>query len=123
MGTPRLPIPSLQWNNVTDSAAGIWDIACVAGDDVEMELRHGLAGGGAVVGTKVESVRWGRKVCGQVLSGPINPYEQTGFLGAGKFLKAGDGSARDNQGVAGRDRKFVGHDGKEFVGGENAVRS
>ena len=39
-----------------DAVAGIGDVASVAGDDVEMELGDGLAGGGAVVKAEVESV-------------------------------------------------------------------
>jgi hypothetical protein len=41
---------------MADAAAWIGDVAGVAGDDVEMELGDGLAGGGAVVKAEVESV-------------------------------------------------------------------
>ena len=43
-------------DDVADAVAGIRDVSCVAGDDVEMELRHGLAGGWAVVEAELEGV-------------------------------------------------------------------
>ena len=61
-GRSGLPIPSLQWHNVTDSAAGIWDVAGVTGNYVEMELRHRLPGSRAIVETKIEGIGCGREL-------------------------------------------------------------
>jgi len=86
---------------VADAAARVGDVAGVAGYDVEMKLRHGLAGGGAVVEAEVEGVGRGIEVRGQVLLRPDDPDEEAGFLGIGKLLEPGDGPARDDEGVAG----------------------
>jgi len=57
---------------MADAAAGVGDVAGVARDNMKVELRHGLAGGGAIVEAKIEGVgRW-RELRGQVLLGPIN---------------------------------------------------
>ena len=42
---------------MTHSATGIWDVASVARDYVEMELRHGLARRRTVVEAKIEGIR------------------------------------------------------------------
>ena len=44
---------------MADAAAGGGDIAGVAGDDVEMELGDGLAGGWAIVEAEIEGVGGG----------------------------------------------------------------
>ena len=51
---------------MADAAARVGDVARVAGDDVEAEVGHGLAGGGAVVETEFESVGLGSQLGGQV---------------------------------------------------------
>ena len=55
-----LPVAGFGGDNVTDAAAGIGDVAGVTRDYVEMELGNGLAGGRAVVETKIESI-WCRR--------------------------------------------------------------
>ena len=86
---------------MADAAAGIRDVAGVARDDVEMELRHRLAGGGAVVEAEVEGIWGGREFCAQLLLRPIDPDKEAGFLGAGELLEPGDGAAGDDEGIRG----------------------
>lgn len=101
---------------------GVGDIACVAGDDVEMELGDGLAGSRAVVEAEVEGVgRWS-ELRGQVLLGPVDPDEKAGLFGGGQLLEPGDRAARDNESMAGGDGEFVGDHSKEVVEGEEGGR-
>ena len=66
---------------MSDAAAGIGHVAGVTRDDVEMELHHGLAGGGAVIQAEVEGVGRGAEVRGEVLLRPINPGDKASLLG------------------------------------------
>jgi len=62
-----LPVAGFGGDDVADAAAGVGDVADVARDRVEVELRHGLAGGGAVVEAEVEGVGGGGELGSQVL--------------------------------------------------------
>lgn len=93
---------------MAEAAAGIGDVAGVARDDVEMELRHGLACGGAIIEAEIEGVGRGGQVRGQMLLGPVDPDEETGLFGAGQLLEPGDGPAGNNQRVAWGDGELVG---------------
>jgi hypothetical protein len=61
-GVELLPVAGFGGNDVADAAAGVGNVAGVARDDVEMELGHGLAGGGAVVEAEVEGIGRGGEV-------------------------------------------------------------
>ena len=43
--------------HTTHTAAGLWDIAQISGDEVKMHVEDGLSGGGTGVDTNVVSVR------------------------------------------------------------------
>ncbi len=103
---------------MADAATGIGDVAGVARDYVEVELRHCLAGGWAVVEAEVEGVGFRIQLGGQVLLGPVDPDEQAGFLGVGEFLEPSDWTAGNNQCVAWRDGELVGDNCKQVVGGQ-----
>lgn len=49
-------IALLARNNASDAAAGFRDIALVAGDEVDMGMGHGLAGGGLDVDPYIEPI-------------------------------------------------------------------
>ena len=78
-----MPVAGFGWDDVTDAAAGVRNVPGVTWNDVEMELQHGLAGGGAIVEAEVEGVRRRAEVSLQVLLGPVDPDEETSFLRAG----------------------------------------
>ena len=56
LGSGLLPVAGLGWNDVADAAAGVRNVPGVTWNDVEMELQNGLAGGRAIVDSKVEAV-------------------------------------------------------------------
>ncbi len=87
---------------------------------MEVELRHGLAGDGAIIQAEVESVGLRVQLGGQVLLGPVNPDEEAGLLRTGQLLESGDGPAGNNQRVTWGDWEFVGDNREEVVHGEKA---
>jgi hypothetical protein len=62
-----------------------------------VQLGHGLTSSGPVVEAKVEGVGRGREGRGQMLLGPVDPYEEAGLLGVGQFLESGDGARRSGK--------------------------
>ena len=105
---------------MADAAAGVGDVAGVARDDMEVKLRHGLAGSGAVVETEVESVGRRAEVRSQVLLRPINPDQEPCLVGAGQVLETGHRPAGNDEGVAWGDWEFVGDDSEEVIEGQDA---
>ena len=55
------PVAGFGGDYVADAAAGVGDVAGVAGGDVEMDLRDGLPGRGSVVGVEAEGVGSSRR--------------------------------------------------------------
>jgi hypothetical protein len=105
---------------MADAAAGVRDVTGVAWDDVEVELRNGLAGGEAVVQAEVEGVGLRVQLGSEVLLDPVDPDEQSGFFRGSQLLKASRGPTSNDQCVAGRDGELVGDDGKQFIGRKEA---
>ena len=56
LGAVLLPVLGLSWDYMADAAAGVRNVPDVTWNDVEMELQNGLAGGRAIVDSKVEAV-------------------------------------------------------------------
>ena len=56
----------------------VGNVTSAARDNVEMELRRGVAGGWAVIESEVENVWSGRLEGGYVLLGPVDPDEKPG---------------------------------------------
>jgi hypothetical protein len=90
------PIAGLGRDDVANAAPGVRYIARVSGNNVEVKLGNGLAGGEAVVEAEVEGVGCGVKVRRQVVLGPVYPYQKAGLFGAGQLLVAGDRTASDD---------------------------
>jgi len=93
-------IVALARNRVAHAAAGVLGVAAVAGDDVHVEVEHGLAGGCAGVDADVVAV--GVVARFDVGAGDVGRVHQlAAFLGAG--VEPGADVAHGNeQGVAGR---------------------
>jgi len=95
----------------------VGNVTSEARDNVEMELRHGVAGGWAVIETEVESVWSGRLKGGYVLLGPVDPDEKPGLFGASELLESGNRAADNNEGVTGDGEFVLNH--REETGGLN----
>jgi hypothetical protein len=54
---PGLPVNRLVRKDPADTASGIWHVSLVARDYMDMPMRDGLAGGGAVVDADVPGCR------------------------------------------------------------------
>ena len=68
-----LPVAGFLRDEVADAAARIGNIACIARNDVEMELGNRLTGGSPVVEAEIETVRSRRQCLAQMFSAPVDP--------------------------------------------------
>jgi len=116
------PIGRFQGDDMADATAGIRDVASVAGYNVEVELRHGLARCGAIIEAEVETVGLGLEMQGQMFLSPADPNQEAGLFGAGQLLEPGRRAAGDDEGVAWGDRELVGDNGEEVIQSENPAR-
>jgi hypothetical protein len=90
------PVTGLRRDDVADAASRVWNVAGVPRDDVEVEVRHGLASGGAIVEAEVESVGCRAEVRSQVLLGPVNPDQEPGLFGASQVFAPSERVAKTN---------------------------
>src|SRR5512139_729900 len=113
------PVLRLVRQHPPHPAARVFLVAAVAGNQVDVQVRHGLAAGLAVVDADVVAVRL--VVLVEDLLGVRQRLEQRGLLGFGGLEQGGDVAARDDDGVTQRDGKAVAVGDGELVLGEDAV--
>ena len=77
---------------MADAAAGVLDVAFVAGDEVDVEVEDGLAGGFADVPADVVAV-WPVAV-GQEVAGPVEGVEDGRALVVARVEPGGDVAPR-----------------------------
>lgn len=100
-------------------APRVFLVAAVTRDQVDMQVRHTLAAGLAMVDTNVVTV-WLVVPVEDVLGLRQHP-EQDSLLGISGFEQSGEVTARDDDGVAERDGEPVAVGYSEFVFSNNAV--
>ncbi len=98
-------VDALPGDDVPDAASGIADVAPVAGDDVDVEVEDGLAGGLADVDADGEAVGAVRGLDG----GPraVDAGEEGEPLGLGRLEPRCHVATGHDEGVAGGDREGV----------------
>jgi len=86
---------------------------------MNMQVRHGLAAGLAVVDADVVAVRL--VVLVDDVPGVRQRLQQRGLLGFGGFEQGGEMAARDDDAVAERDGEAIAVDDGEFILGHDAA--
>jgi hypothetical protein len=113
------PILCLPRHHPPHPAPRVFRIARVARDQVDVQVRHGLAGCGAVVDADV--VALGLVAARQAGAGFVQQGQQAGALLGGEVEEAAHVPARDDERVPGRHGVGVAHDQARGVAGGDAL--
>lgn len=107
-------------DDVTDAAARVWHVAVEAGDNVHVQVEHGLTARGADVDADVEAVGDLRvQAAEDRVARDCDGGSQLGLLGGRGVEPGGDVAARDEERVRGGDGEGVpeGEGERAFVKG------
>ena len=85
-------------DHVADPAAGVRDIAVVAGNHMNMKVRDRLSSRLPEVETNVEALR--SELVAQRSDHPVDKRQQVGFLLSGGLVPSGDDASGDHQGMS-----------------------
>ena len=113
------PIPGLPRHHPPHPAPRVLHIARVARDQVDVQVRHGLAGGRAVVDADVPGR--GLVAARQAVAGFVQQRQQGGAFVGRDLEKAAHMPARDDERVPGRDGVRVAHDQAQRVAAGDAL--
>ncbi len=107
-------------DDAPDAAFGGGVVAGAAGDEVQVTMKDGLSGGGAIVDAEIEArdggvfgLEVGRQFFGQAVGG--GPFVRR-YIAEGRGVASGD-----NQGVAGGDGEGIAEGDAGAIGGDDSV--